>query len=660
MEDHSGQKSIFRAPERYKKTVQKNLDGITRSGRTLKDVYSVIFSHRGLIAYERLVDFEIDAVTYKAHDLEIRAFAAYLKHTYPDLVGRYIAIDLPNAPGFLIAFWGILMSGNKPYLVNSFYPPELRRSLLKRLDVKLVITGAADYAGFTVVNAGGIGNAGGIENADTFDKKCPQITDEFWQNEFALSSTLTGLEAKICVFDGEAVVNQILNAKEILRKNSWLMNDYQKRIKVIMILPLFHIFGIMAAYFWFAFFGRTMVFLKDNSPETIRGTINRHKVTHIFAPPILFQKLYKGIMNGISQESEKLKNKFQRGVKLAFALQNIFPSLGVKISKRLFREVLAASFGPSPMFMISGGAYIDAETLKIINCIGYPLFNGYGTTETAISGANLAKKIGLRIDGSIGSPFKSADYRFDGDGTLIVSGSSICKRIITMEGEESGFSSIKTNDLVNIIDGRYFISGRKSDLFIGENGENINPDAIQNELKVKNANRFCVLELNGRLSLVLEYNERLPGAIIANEIENIKKALAEIAFGRNVSGIFVTFQPIANPNAIKVSRALLRRRIAEGEVVLQDCKKLNDIAPKDNGADDATMTLIKEAFKNAADTGAEVKSASDFFTDLGGDSMGYFSLICEIESIFNIQINLEKNQNLRTPECFYKYIMELL
>jgi acyl carrier protein len=660
MENNSDQRCIYRAPVPIKKIVQNDLGAITKSNKTLKDVYNVIFSHRDCIAYERLVDFEIDAVTYKAHDLEIRAFAAYLKHTYPDLAGRYIAVDLPNAPNYLIAFWGILMSGNKPYLVNSFYPSELRISLLKKLDIKLVITDAADYAGFTVVNIGGIENAGGIYNADTFDKKCPHITDEFWQDEFALSSTLTGLEAKICVFDGEAVVNQILNTKEILKKNNWLMNDYQGRIRVVMILPLFHIFGIMAAYFWFAFFGFTMVFLKDNSPETIRGTINRHKVTHIFAPPILFHKLYKGIMNGISQESEKLKNKFQKGVKLAFALQNIFPSLGVKISKRLFREALAASFGPSPMFMISGGAYIDAETLKIINCIGYPLFNGYGTTETAISGANIAKKIGHRIDGSIGSPFKSANYRFDGDGTLIVSGNSICKRIITLKEEESGFSSIKTNDLVKTIDGRYFISGRKSDLYIGENGENISPDAIQNELKVKNANRFCVLELNGRLSLILEYNERLPNTIIAHEIEYIKNALTEIAYGRNVSGIFVTFQPIANSNAIKVSRALLRHRIAEGGVVLQDCKKINDIVQKNNGADDVTMTLIREAFRRAADTGAKVESASDFFTDLGGDSMGYFSLIYEIESIFNIRINFEKSSNLRTPERFYKYIMELL
>jgi len=635
--------------ENYKKTVKKDIGAIIKSDKTLKDIYNVIFSHLDHIAYERLVDFEIDAATYRAHDLEIRAFAAYLKHIYPGETPEYIGIDLGNTPGFLIAFWGVLMSGNKPYLINSFYPAELRTKLLKKLDVKLVITSADGYTDFTVVNP------------DAFDKHCPQIADGFWQNEFALSSTLTGLEAKICVFDGEAVVNQILNAKDILKTNKWLMNDYQKRIKIAMILPLFHIFGIMVSYFWFAFFGRTMVFLKDNSPDTIRGTINRHKVTHIFAPPILFHKLYKGIINGISQESEKRKKKFQKGVKLAFTMQDIFPSLGVMLSKRLFKEVLAASFGMSPQFMISGGAHIDAEALKTINCIGYPLFNGYGTTETAISGANFAKRISKRTDGSIGNPFKSAGYTYDEDGTLIVSGSSICKKIITLQDEQSGLCSIKTNDLIKTINGSHFIVGRKSDLYIGENGENISPDTIQNELKVKNANRFCVLEIDGRLSIVLEYNEKLPSVIITNEIEKIKNALAKITCGQYVSGIFVTYEPIANPNAIKVSRELLKKNIAEGVVILKDYKKLSgDEKRQNDGQEDATMSAIKQAFKSAADTDAEVQSNDDFFLDLNGDSLGYFSLINELESIFNIQFNLEKCKNLRTPGNFYQYLKEML
>jgi len=632
-----------------KRIVKKNLDALMKSNKTLMDIYYEIFKRYDDFAYERLVDYEIAAATYKEHDLEIRAFAAYIKHIHPDAVGEYIGIDLCNAPNFLVAFWGILMSGHKPYLVNSFYPPELRIKLLKKLNVKLVVTGATCYVDFTIVNI------------DSYDKKCPQITDEFWQDEFALSSTMTGLEAKICVYDGEAVVNQILNALDILGTNDWLINEYQKRIKVAMILPLFHIFGIMVSYFWFAFLGGTMVFPQDSSPDTISKSINRHKATHIFAPPIFFHRLYREVMNGISQESERRKKKFRNGVKLAFTLQNIFPSLGVLISKRLFKDVLAASFGTSPMAMISGGAHIDSEALKIINCIGYPLYNGYGTTETAISGANLAKKISLRTNSSIGPPFRSANYSLDGDGTLIVSGSSICKRIITFQQEESSISSIKTNDLVETINGQHFIVGRKSDLYIGENGENISPDIIQNELKIKNANRYCVLELGGRLSIVLEYGEKLPSAVIASEIEHLKKALANITYGQHINDIFVTHQPIANPNAIKVSRALLRQRIGEGVIALTDYKNLHGGGKKQNdSADDATMISIKQAFKRAADTEAEIQSASDFFIDLGGTSLDYITLICELENTFNIQINLEKTQNLRTPECLYKHIRDVL
>ena len=262
--------------ENYKKVIVKNIGAIIKSDKTLQDIYKVIFSHGDLIAYERLVDFEIDAVTYKAHDLEIRAFAAYLKNTFPNETGRYIGVDLGNGPGFLIAFWGVLMSGSKPYLVNSFYPSELKIKMLKRLDIKIVITSAADYHDFTRVSI------------DEYDKKCPRISDDLWQNAFALSSALTGLEAKICEFDGEAVVNQILNSHDVVKANNWFMNDHQKRIKVALILPLFHIFGIMVSYFWFAFLGGTMVFHQDSSPDGIMRTINRHKITHIFAPPIFF------------------------------------------------------------------------------------------------------------------------------------------------------------------------------------------------------------------------------------------------------------------------------------------------------------------------------------------------------------------------------------
>ena len=254
---------------------------------------------------------------------------------------------------------------------------------------------------------------------------------------------------------------------------------------------------------------------------------------------------------------------------------------------------------------------------------------------------------------------------------MIVSSGSNCKKIISLNSESPEIEPlnednnvrrcIKTNDIIKKINGHLYVVGRKSDLFIGENGENISPDTIQNKLSVKSANKFCVLEIDGRLSIVLEYNKIMPGDIIANEIENIKNTLAKIAYGHNVSDIYVTYEPIASPNAIKISRALLRKKIDEGEVKLNDYKKLKgDEKGQEGKQDDEKISIIKQAFKKAADTGAEVQSNDDFFSDLGGDSLGYFSLICELESIFNIQFNLEKNKSLRTPDMFYKYFKEIL
>ena len=633
----------------YKKIIARNLAKIKETDKTLKDIYDVIFSQGEHFAYERLVNQNIEATTYATLELEIRRFAAYLKHAYPQVEDKFIAIDLGNGPSFLIAFWGILQSGNKPYLVNSFYPLELRLKIIKRLEVDLCITDGTDYQDITLIDI------------DNCDKSYPPISDEFWLNEFAISSSLTGMEAKICVFDGQAVASQILNTEGIIKINSWITNSYQNEIKVIMILPLFHIFGIMVSYFWFAFFGTTMVFLKDNAPDTIRGTINRHKVTHIFAPPILFNKLSKGIQSGVARVGEKQKKKFEKGLKIAYAIQDIFPRFGVMISQKLFKQVLAESFGTSPKFMISGGAHIDGEVLKLINGIGYPLFNGYGTTETAIVSVELGKKIRHRTSGSIGNPFDSVTCTYDEGSVLTVSGSSLCKQIIYLNGREEAINRISTNDIVKKVNGQYFITGRKSDLFIGENGENISPDIIQNELRIKRANRFCVLALNGKLSMVLEYSEKLSEAIMFKEMEAVKDSLAGITFGSYIDGIYATYQLIASANAIKISRKQLQRKVETGEVILIDYKDLEQVRGNQNSSeDDATMLLIKQLFKEATETENEVQSNSHFFFDLGGTSLDYLTLINQIETVFDLNINLEKEQRLHTPTCFYEYIVEVV
>lgn len=632
--------------ENYRAIVKHDLNKLRNSKKELKDIFKIAFSHEHKVAYERLDNYHLESLTYKELNEKIVDFAIYLREYYLPSNEEYIAIDLTNSPLFLIAFWGSLMAGYKPYLVNSYYPSKLRISLLNRLNIKRVITLNKDYLDF--------------ENIDTtnYSKKIKkrEIKDEWWANNFAISSSLTGLEAKIIIYDGNAIANEILNSDSIIKENPWFMKDYHHEIKVAAILPFFHIFGILVSYIWFAFYGRTIVFFNNLSEECVRSTIIRHKVTHIFAPPILFNKLYEGIIKGVYKESLKKQKLFNNGINLITKVGNIFPRLSLFLSHILMKEVRLKAFGNSPQFMISGGAFIKPSVLKIINAIGYPLFNGYGTTEASITGANFNLKFKKRTDGSIGKPFLSVDYSLDSDNTLIISGSSLAKEILYLDGKIEKINKFYTNDLVSFENNTYFIKGRKSDLFISENGENISPDIIEQELNISLASSFSVLEIDNNLSIILEYKKGLNPILINKEIEVLKNSLSYKAYGNIIKRIWITYDKISNENAIKVSRTQLKNKIMSKEVSLLDPKLLK-VEPLET-ENNEIISIIKNIFKECISVNNNVENDSDYFIDLGGDSLGYLSLISRIEEEFDISFDLEKDGAMRTPNDFYNKVKE--
>lgn len=635
--------------ENYRKTVQDNLRRLRHSKREMKDLFEIAFSHRKMTAYERLVDLHLEAVRYDELQTRIEAFALYLHTQFPPSEGEYVAIDLPNGPSFLIAFWGSLMAGYSPYLINSYYPVHLRHELLNRLNIKKVVSLSDDYRDYLRPDI----------LSFPLDIQGEKPKDEWWANRFALSSTLTGLKAKIAVYEGSSIASEIENSDAILAKNPWFMQDYRKAIKVAAILPFFHIFGIMVSYLWFAFFGRTIVFFNDLSSETVRSTILRHGVTHIFAPPLLFNKLFDGIQDGVRQAGKKKSRAFRKAVSFLSKLGDFAPKMALSLSRRLMREVRSKAFGESPRFMISGGSYIDSEVLKTINAIGYPLFNGYGTTETSITGANLSLRFSKRIDGSIGHPFPSVSYSFSPDGTLLIRGTSLAKKVLSLDGNSEDIDVFPTNDIVVEKDGAYFIEGRKTDLFISGNGENVSPDMIEQQLDLPLAAAFSVLELEKRLTLILQYREGFSSILVEKEVASARDQLSKIAYGSSVSDIRLTYDPLSNPNAIKTSRAQLKKAIVEGKVRLFSPSAL--VRPDDwiSGEEkDPTLALIEELFLTSLGKRISINENSDFFLDLGGDSLGYISLIVSIEKAFGIHFDLEKDRALRTPASFRKRIEE--
>ncbi len=608
-----------------KKYIHKNKEALVNSQKTFCDIYKIMFGCKENILCEYTDGFRVKKETYEEVSKRIDFVAAGL---YEKIGGKheYVALAIENSVEWIIAFWAILKSGNKPYLVNMRYPDYLTSKILKTLNIKYSVC-AKNTA---------------LETEDILvSSLCGEtaVPESEFENEIAFSSSATSMNEVVCFYTGCQIAEQILNFEDIIKKEPRITKHYKGNLKQLAFLPFYHVFGLFAVYFWFTFFGRTLVFLRDYSSDTILKTCRRHKVTHIFAVPLLWHTIESSVIAAAKEQGEKKYNKLMRGIKFTTALQNLFPRFGAEIAKFIMSEVTEKVFGKSVMFCISGGGYVKNSTLSLLNGIGYNIYNGYGMSEIGITSVELGRTPKLRNLNSIGSPFNSVEYKLDENGILLVKGSSLCVRKLVNGKEQTVNDWFYTADKMQQKDGRYYILGRLGDVVIGENGENINPDSIEKQIALPEALAFSVLGLQGNngqvLSIVVHVNEFISQA----KIEKIKNAV----YGYNdtlpkvtaIKEFYFTTDNLCEPGAIKVSRAQLIKKINGGEVKLV---KFTDMKAALSNTENSALT---EAVKEIVASVLCIKKEdfdinSHIFYELNATSIQYFSILSRISEKFSI------------------------
>ena len=83
--------------------------------------------------------FEVKPYKMSRQKDRIRYLAYQIETTF-NVKDRFIGLNIDNSPNWVIAFWGILMSGNKPYLINLRHPKELTKSILNTLNVEYLVS----------------------------------------------------------------------------------------------------------------------------------------------------------------------------------------------------------------------------------------------------------------------------------------------------------------------------------------------------------------------------------------------------------------------------------------------------------------------------------------------------------------------------------------
>ena len=184
--------------ENVNKVVDTRCTSLEKSRHSFSDIFNVMFSKGDYIFAEYNDGYRIYSITFEEALQKIRNIAYSINQKYPELKDEYIGIAIESSYEWVYIFWAILLSGNKPYLINLRHPVDFVNELLKSLNIKYNIGNLNNYDATLIL-------------LDSLDLECSKDYQFHFANEMALSTSATTLKEKIIFYTGEEITCQILN-----------------------------------------------------------------------------------------------------------------------------------------------------------------------------------------------------------------------------------------------------------------------------------------------------------------------------------------------------------------------------------------------------------------------------------------------------------------
>jgi long-chain acyl-CoA synthetase len=388
--------------------------------------------------------------------------------------GDKVALSCPNVPVFPIAYYGILKTGATAVPLNVLLSPREIAYHLNDSDAKAYLC----FEGNPALPLDKNGYAGFTE-ADACQQFILMTADPAAPSPFAGTITLgalmqgqpTSFQTAATDPNDTAVIlytsgttgrpkgaelthsNMLTNA--LVSRDLYLPKIGERNVG-LMVLPLFHVFGMTVVLNAILFMGGTLVLLPRFEPASAFETMVRERVTFFSGVPTM----YWGLLN--------------------YAQANGLDTTAITENLRL---------------CISGGSALPVELLRDFErTFGVAILEGYGLSET--SPVVCFNQLGFeRKPGSIGRPVFGTELRVVDDedrdvptgepGEIVVRGHSVMKGYYkrpeaTAEAMRNAW--FHTGDVAyQDADGYFFIVDRKKDMIL-RGGYNVYPRELEEVL----------------------------------------------------------------------------------------------------------------------------------------------------------------------------------
>ena len=600
---------------------------------------------------------------YSKMDENVKKYALYLSNKIKKEGTNRVVLKVANCPSWGEIFWALLMAGFVPVLVDAKLPRENVINLGNQAKAIAIISDDNHEYTLTKIRLDNI-----LQNAKE------EMSNPSWADEVIFSSSGTTGDAKLMVFNGENFVNQICCSLKMTEESMTIM--YPKKvgqIKILAMIPFHHIFGFVAVFLWYTFYGTTLVFPKSNTPSDLLSICQKTGITHVYSVPLFWDSLALSIKRKFAMQSEDKQKLLEK--MMAYNLGEMSAEEAGFASKKIVADKIKGMIlGKHVRYCISGGGYLSNETLRAINGLGYPLYNGYGMTEVGVTSVELSPDVKQRLNGYIGKPLNGVEYKVnEADCELLIKSPTIhIREIIAGVEKETVLDNgyFHTGDIVNKFETGYIMKGRMKDVIINANGENIFPDELEIYFKdLPNVTNLSVLgvvnkdkALHEDIVLVLELDDKTSEEAL-KELEATIKAI-KLPHDTKIDAIYLAKNRLPMANNMKVKRFAIKKEIENGsnKYVLINSKKVSS----------KTRKLSEEAIKNILPPVRELFSKilvlptfkiddeDHWINDLGGDSMNYVELVQEVDRYFDIEVPEEQYGKLTCVNDFVEEIARLL
>lgn len=396
---------------------------------------------------------------------------------------------------------------------------------------------------------------------------------------------------------------------------------YKKEDKVMVLLPLHHIFPLMGTMIIPLSVGGTIVFSPSMASEDIMATL-QHGVTIIIGVPRLYNLIRKGIKDKINKSGI---------AKLLFKIAQRKNS--ISFSRKIFGSV-QRKFGGHIKYLVSGGAALDKEVAQDYLTLGFEILEGFGMTECAPM--ITFTRPGRVLPGSAGEPLKTNEVKVI-DGEIVNRGRNVMQGYYNRPEETAAIIKdgwLYTGDLGYLENNRIFITGRKKEIIVLSNGKNINPEEIENKILSMNdvITEIGVFEKSDLLHAVIypDYQKAKQQGI-----ENVEEMLKwqvidkynqSVTPYKKIMKFSLVKEPLPRTRLLKLKRFLLPQL----EMISKE--KIEEIIEPDF----QEYTLLKEFLQQQKET--TVRPSDHLEIDLALDSLDKINLGVYLETNFGIKL----------------------